>query len=192
MESEIVRQLDESARLHGEIKTLAPRIADAVGLCVEALHRGNKLIFFGNGGSAADAQHLACEIVVKYRFERPAMPAIALTTNTSILTAAANDLTFENVFSRQVEALANPGDVVFAISTSGRSPNVLEAARAARAAGCKVVVFTGARGRDLAEASDVGIEVPSTDAGRIQEAHITVGHVICDLIESALHGAGSA
>lgn len=192
MTEEILARLDASARIHEQIKELAPEIASAVEMCVEALSAGNKLIFFGNGGSAADAQHLACEFIVKYGFERPAMPAIALSTNTSVLTAAANDLGFEQVFSRQIDAVANAGDVVFAISTSGQSPNVLDAVDAARAKGCVIIGLTGARGRKLSYASDLAIEVPSDVAGRIQEAHITIGHVICDLVEAAIHGGSSA
>lgn len=181
-------QLVESATLHERIEELAPRVAEAAARCVDALRRGNKLIFFGNGGSAADAQHLACEMVVKYGFERPAIPALALTTNTSVLTAASNDLGFDRVFARQIEALAVEGDVVFAISTSGRSANVLLAAEAARERGCLVVAMTGARGDDLAGLSDLPIRVPHEEAARIQEAHITIGHIICDLVERSLYG----
>ncbi len=184
----IVALLEASAELHERIKELAPEIEDAASICAGALRTGHKVIFFGNGGSAADAQHLACEMVVKYGFERPSIPAIALATNTSILTASANDLGFESVFARQIEALANEGDVVFAISTSGSSPNVLEGARAARGKMCVTVALTGANGHELAEMCDHALIVPHGEAARIQEAHITIGHVICDLVEAELYG----
>ncbi len=184
----IRRQLEDSARLHERIKELEPAIKQAADACVSALRSGNKIIFFGNGGSASDAQHLACELVVKYGFERPAIPAIALNTNASVLTASANDLGFDTIFSRQIEALGAEGDVVFAISTSGRSPNVLEGAGAARKRGCFLVAMTGEGGTGLAARADLAIVVPHSEAARIQEAHITIGHVICDLVESALYG----
>ncbi|RJQ51971.1 MAG: SIS domain-containing protein [Actinobacteria bacterium] len=184
----VLAQLEESAVLHERLKDLAPQIVDVATLCVEALRGGKKLIFLGNGGSAADAQHLACEMVVKFAFERPALPAVALTANSSVLTAASNDLGFEQVFSRQIEALAVEGDVVFAISTSGTSPNVLAAARAARERGCRLVALTGERGEELAVHCDVAISVPHGRPARIQEAHITIGHVVCDLVEASLYG----
>ncbi len=181
-------RLADGARLHEQLAELAPLIARAAQMCVDAVRAGGKIVFFGNGGSASDAQHLACEMVVKYRFERPSIPAVALTADTSILTAASNDLGFEQVFVRQIQALARRGDVAVAISTSGASRNVLAAVEAARRIGCGVVVLTGEGGRGLADSADVGLVVPSRRTDLIQECHITLGHVICQLVESELYG----
>lgn len=188
----ILDRLADSSRLHEQLKELAPLVARAAEMCVQAVGDRGKIIFFGNGGSAADAQHLACEMVVKYAFERPAIPAVALTVNSSILTAAANDLGFDQIFARQIEAVSHPGDVAVAISTSGTSPNIVAGVDAARRGGCRVIVLTGERGRQLAGSADVGIVVPSASTDRIQEAHITIGHIICELVESALYGEESA
>ncbi|MBX7060679.1 MAG: D-sedoheptulose 7-phosphate isomerase [Pyrinomonadaceae bacterium] len=144
---------------------------------------GGKVLICGNGGSAADAQHIAAEFVGRYETERIALPAIALTTDTSALTALANDYNFERIFARQVEALGREGDCLIAISTSGNSPNVLAAVMAARSRGMKIVGFTGANGKRLAGLSDVAIMVPSERTARIQEGHITAGHIICELID---------
>ena len=144
---------------------------------------GGKVLICGNGGSAADAQHIAAEFVGRYDTERIALPAIALTTDTSALTALANDYDFERIFARQVEALGREGDCLIAISTSGNSPNVLVAVMAARSRGMKIVGFTGANGKRLAGLSDVAIMVPSERTARIQEGHITAGHIICELID---------
>lgn len=154
-----------------------------LGLCRDAIQAGNKLMFFGNGGSAADAQHFAAELVVRYRHDRRALPAIALTTDTSTLTAGANDLGYDRVFSRQVEALARPGDVVIGITTSGRSPNVLEAFKTAREMDVRTVAFTGADGGDLAGVVDEVLIVPSRVTARIQEMHLTFGHMLCGALE---------
>jgi D-sedoheptulose 7-phosphate isomerase len=153
---------------------------------VRALKRGGKILFFGNGGSAADAQHLAAELTGRYLAERRrALPALALTTDTSALTAIANDFGYARVFARQVEALARRGDVVVAISTSGKSPSVLEGIRAARAAGAGVLGLTGARGGALAAACDAAFIVPAEDSPTIQQAHIAIGHILCDCVERA-------
>ena len=153
-----------------------------------ALRGGGTLFFAGNGGSAADAQHLATEYVVRYQTTRPAMRAVALTTDTSLLTACANDLGFEEVFARQVEALARPGDLLSLHSTSGESPNVIRAAQAAKARGVPVVAFLGKGGGQLKELSDVVLIVPSDDTARIQELHLAVEHLICDIVEDRLRG----
>ena len=153
-----------------------------------ALRGGGTLFFAGNGGSAADAQHLATEYVVRYQTTRPAMRAIALTTDTSLLTACANDLGFDEVFSRQVEALAEPGDLLVLHSTSGESPNVIRAAQAAKARGVTVVAFLGKSGGQLKELADVALVIPSEDTARIQELHLAIEHVICDLVEDRLRG----
>ena len=153
-----------------------------------ALRGGGTLFFAGNGGSAADAQHLATEYVVRYQTTRPAMRAIALTTDTSLLTACANDLGFDEVFSRQVEALAEAGDLLVLHSTSGESPNVIRAAQAAKARGVTVVAFLGKSGGQLKALADVALVVPADDTARIQELHLAIEHVICDLVEDRLRG----
>lgn len=162
------------------------RLADA---CSRALEAGGKVLFFGNGGSAADAQHLAAELVVRYRTNGRALAAIALTTDTSILTACANDYSYDEIFSRQVEALARPGDVVLGISTSGNSPNVLKALEAARTIGAVPAGFTGRDGGRMVGLADPLIVVPSSVTARIQEMHILIGHTLCDVLERR-HRAG--
>jgi len=153
-----------------------------------ALRGGGTLFFAGNGGSAADAQHIATEYVVRYQTVRPAMRAVALTTDTSLLTACANDLGFDEVFARQVEALAEPGDLLVLHSTSGESPNVIRAAQAAKARGVSVVAFLGRGGGQLAGLADVALVIPADDTARIQELHLAIEHVICDLVEERLRG----
>jgi len=165
-----------------ECRDVLVAIADA---WVTALKAGKKIIFFGNGGSAADAQHLAAEIVVRYRINRRALPAIALTTDTSILTAHSNDYGFETVFERQVEALAQPGDVVVGISTSGTSKNVVAGLKAARDRGCVVVSFTAQNGADCAALAHHAYCVPSPITAYAQECHLMVGHVLCEFVEAA-------
>ena len=164
-------------------RELGGRFRAILGLCRDAVEAGNKLLFFGNGGSAADAQHFAAELVVRYRRDRRAIAAIALTTDTSTLTAGANDLGFDRVFSRQIEALGRPGDVAIGITTSGRSPNVLEALRTAREMDLKTVAFTGGDGGDLAGLVDELLIVPSRVTARIQEMHLTFGHMLCGALE---------
>jgi D-sedoheptulose 7-phosphate isomerase len=169
-------------------EALRTLLLDAVAMCVSALRGGNKLLFAGNGGSAADAQHWAGELVSRFYFDRPGLPAIALTTDTSILTAIGNDYGYERVFSRQVEALGASGDVLVAISTSGRSPNILAAIAAARAKGVKVIGFSGATGGDMRANCDLCFCVPCADTPRIQEGHEFIGHVLCALIEQEMFG----
>ncbi|KXK06937.1 MAG: phosphoheptose isomerase [Acidobacteria bacterium OLB17] len=152
-------------------------------LISETFASGGKVLICGNGGSAADAQHIAAEFVGRYETERIALPAIALTTDTSALTALANDYDFERIFARQVEALGRSGDCLIAISTSGNSPNVLAAVMTARSRGMKVIGFTGSKGKRLAGLSDIAIMVPSERTARIQEGHITAAHIICELID---------
>jgi len=181
---EIRRQLAESARLKQAFSdALVARIAEFAMRSAAAIRHGGKLVFFGNGGSAADAQHLAAELVVRLRTERPGLPALALTTNTSILTAAGNDYGFERIFSRQMESLVGPHDVVVALSTSGTSPNIVNAIETGRARGVFLVALTGETGGALAGRVDLLLDVPSCDPQRIQEAHITIGHIVCSLIE---------
>lgn len=165
---------------------LHARLREAVRLCVVALRGDGKLLFAGNGGSAADAQHWAGELVSRFYYDRPGLPAIALTTDSSILTAIGNDYGYERTFSRQVEALGRAGDVLVLISTSGNSPNVLRAAEAGRARGLRIIGFTGQGGGGLAAACDLCLQVPSTDTPRIQEGHEFLGHLLCALIEAEL------
>ena len=174
-----------AARVAAEQADAVAAIADRYE---EVLRSGGTLFFAGNGGSAADAQHLATEYVVRYQTNRPALRAVALTTDTSLLTACANDLGFEEVFARQVEALARPGDLLSLHSTSGESPNVIRAAQAAKARGVPVVAFLGKGGGQLKELSDVVFVVPSDDTARIQELHLAVEHLICDIVEDRLRG----
>jgi len=176
---------DLAARVAAE---KAGEIAALVDRYEVALRGGGTLFFAGNGGSAADAQHIATEYVVRYQTTRPALRAMALTTDTSLLTACANDLGFDEVFARQVEALAEPGDLLVLHSTSGESPNVIRAAQAAKARGVTVVAFLGKGGGQLAELADVALVIPADDTARIQELHLAIEHVICDLVEDRLRG----
>ncbi len=161
-------------------------INKCANLLTETLQSGRKVLICGNGGSAADAQHIAAELVGRYEAERRALPAIALTTDTSALTALANDYDFERIFSRQVDALAVEGDCLIAISTSGTSPNIIAAVMTARNRGCKIVGMTGSNGKKLAGLSDGCIVVPSDRTARIQEAHITIAHIWCEIIENSI------
>ena len=165
---------------------LALQIEQAVALCIDALRDGRKLLFCGNGGSAADAQHWAGELVSRFYYDRPGLAAIALTTDSSILTAIGNDYGYDYVFARQVEALGQAGDVLVAISTSGNSPNVLRAADVARARGMQVIAFTGRSGGKLLPMSDICFRMPSDETPRIQEGHEFVGHLLCALIEAGI------
>lgn len=157
-------------------------------VCRSALAAGNKILYCGNGGSAADSQHLAAELVGRFQKERRGLPGIALTTDTSILTAVGNDYGFDRVFSRQVEALATLGDVVVGLSTSGNSPNVVKALEAAKAIGAFAVGMTGRNGGKVAEASDICIKVPADVTARVQEGHSLIGHIVCQLIDKEVSG----
>ena len=182
---EIRRQLAESARIKQSFSgELIGRIAQFAEKSGAALRAGGKIVFFGNGGSAADAQHLAAELVVKLRTERPGLAALALTTNTSVLTAAGNDYGFDRIFARQIESLVAQQDVLVALSTSGTSPNILKGVEAGRQRGAFLVALTGESGGALAGKVDLLLNVPSADPQRIQEAHITIGHIACSLMES--------
>jgi len=169
---------------------LAP-LQQAIELIATALRDGHKLLLFGNGGSAADAQHLAAEFVNRFKIERVPLPAIALTTDTSALTSIANDYGYVQVFSKQVQALGQAGDVALAISTSGQAPNVLRAVAACRRIGVRTIALTGGSGGKLAGVADLVLRVAgSTETARIQETHILVGHVICELVDAQLFGNG--
>lgn len=166
---------------------LREQIVEAVGLCVQALREGRKILFAGNGGSAADAQHWAGELVSRFYYDRPGLSAIALTTDSSILTAIGNDYGYDYTFARQIEALGQAGDVFVAISTSGNSPNIIRAVESARARGVRVIGFTGRGGGKLAPLSDLCFRIPSDETPRIQEGHEFVGHLLCALIESEMY-----
>ena len=183
--------IKSSLREGAELRTVVARdcsaaIFEAAGLIIMCLRTGGKLLFFGNGGSAADAQHLAAEFIGRFVRERAGLPAIALTTDSSILTAVGNDYGFDQIFARQVQALGRPGDIAIAISTSGNSPNVIEAVKAARKGYLKTIGLSGKDGGLLAKEADLVITVASTTTARIQECHIAVGHLLCELTEEAL------
>ena len=161
-------------------------VANAAELMIDSIKSGGKVLVFGNGGSAADAQHIAAELVNKLTFDRPPIAAIALTTDTSILTSVGNDSTFDDLFARQVRALGRRGDVSLAISTSGNSPNVLRAVEASRELGIKTIALAGRDGGKLADAVDVALIVRADSTQRIQETHITIGHILCEIVETAL------
>ena len=191
IEELIKNRLQESAKVKQKILAnietvkIIAKIAEAI---VEAYRRGKKVILFGNGGSAGDAQHIAAEFVGKYYLERAPLPAIALTVNTSSLTAIGNDYSFAQVFAKQLEALGEAGDVAIGISTSGNSENVLEALRVAKTKGLITIGFTGEEGGKLKDVVDYCLHIPSNDTPRIQEGHITVGHIICEVVERELFG----
>jgi D-sedoheptulose 7-phosphate isomerase len=181
---EIRRQLEESARVKQSFSNeLIGRIAQFAEKSAAALRGGGKVVFFGNGGSAADALHLAAELIVRLRMERPGLAALALTTNPSVLTAAGNDYGFERIFSRQIESLVARQDILVTLTTSGNSPNVIRGVEAGRIRGAYLVAFTGETGGQLVSKVDLLLNVPSEDAQRIQECHITIGHIACGLIE---------
>lgn len=164
-------------------KALMPCVAQMASLCIEALRRGNKLLVCGNGGSAADAQHIAAELVGRFHNERRSLPAIALTTDSSIMTAVANDYSFGDVFARQVEGLGNQGDIFWGITTSGNSLNVLKAARTAKQNGLTVIASLGRSGGKLKELCEACVVIPSDSTARIQEMHILCAHSICQMID---------
>lgn len=183
--------LNESSEVKLMIKDeLTDQLLQSVDLLADCFKEGNKLLLCGNGGSAADCQHIATELMIRlsHHIQRPALPAIALTTDTSNLTAGGNDIGFENVFARNVEGLGNKGDVLLAISTSGNSTNVIKAVNTARSKSMKVIGFLGGTGGELKNIVDLPIIVPSSNVQRIQEGHITIAHIICELVEDKLYG----
>ncbi len=180
----LTRSLEEHlAALQAVLDSRLTEIVASGRVICEALRAGNKVLLCGNGGSAADAQHIAAELVGRYEQQRRAFPAISLTTDTSALTALSNDYGYEEVFTRQVQALAVAGDVLIAISTSGKSPNVIRAAEMARAIGCKIIALTGCSGEPLVSHCDLSVIIPSERTSRVQEAHITVGHLWCEMVD---------
>ena len=176
--------LAAAAKLHERMRSQVGPTLVAARALAEALGAGRKLLVFGNGGSAADAQHLSAELVGRFQKERAALPAIALTVDTSALTAIANDYSFKQVFVRQIEALGQPGDVAMGISTSGESPNVVAALKAARARGLKTIALTGRDGGAVGQAAEIHVNVPDQNTARVQELHRTLLHVICEVIEA--------
>jgi len=176
----------DTIALHQRVRDAESRpVLDAAAAIVEALKRGGKLLLFGNGGSAADAQHVAAELVGRFQHERAALAALALTTDTSVLTSIGNDYAYDRVFARQIEALARPGDVALGISTSGTSPNVVAALEAARALHLQTIALTGKDGGAIGRAAAIHVNVPSDVPARVQEVHRTLLHVICDIVERA-------
>jgi len=187
MVERIISAFKESAEVKlAFVELYKDQIYEVGSIMATALKEGNKILIFGNGGSAADAQHIAAEIVGRYKRERRGLPAIALTTDTSILTAVGNDYGFETVFERQVEALCTPGDVVVGITTSGNSENVIRGLRKAHDLGATTVALTGRNGGKVAQIAHYTFIVPSYDTPRIQECHITLGHVLCEIIDEML------
>lgn len=187
MENIILKRFKESS----EVKTLflkenLQKLLEVIRLISQAFEEGNKIFFFGNGGSAADAQHLACEFVNRFIMDRPPLPAIALTTDTSILTSVSNDAAFSEVFARQLRALGKEGDIAIGISTSGASSNVIKAFEVAKEMGMKTVALTGNEGGMLGRIVDFLLIVPSTSTPRIQETHILIGHILCEMVEHSL------
>ena len=188
-EDMVVKQIEESMRLKESLQAEAKTLVAIADELVQALRQGNKVLLFGNGGSAADAQHIACELSGRFSRDREPLPAIALTTNASSLTAIANDYGYEAVFARQLRGLVKKGDIVIGISTSGTSANVLLAIEEANRRGAVTVALTG-QGGTLKELAHYVLPVSSTSTPRIQEAHITIGHIICHLVEEELFGQG--
>jgi D-sedoheptulose 7-phosphate isomerase len=187
MRERIKEILLESIQVKEELlRSKIDQIKDIAQLLIECLKKEGKVILFGNGGSASDSQHIAAELVGRFKKDRPALPAIALTTNTSILTALANDYGFEIVFAKQIESIGQKNDVAIGISTSGKAKNVSAGIKQAKKMGIKTVALTGGDGGELAKLADVSLLVPSSVTARIQEAHITIGHIICELIEEAV------
>lgn len=182
----IEQELSGMAEAFRALAQQAETVSRVAELCAQALRAGHKVMFCGNGGSAADSQHLAAELVGRYKMERRALASLALTVDTSILTAIGNDYGYDDIFRRQVEGLGEAGDVLVGLSTSGNSRNVLKAFGQAKSMGIATVAFTGANGGAMAGAADVALPVPSTVTNHIQEMHITCGHLLCELVEKAL------
>lgn len=192
MRNYITTQIGETTAVMSAMlddESLLNRVEEAAQACIEAMRQGNKILLAGNGGSAADAQHIAGEFVSRFAFDRPGLPAIALTTDTSILTAIGNDYGYEKLFARQVQAHAQKGDVFIAYSTSGKSPNVIAALREAKQRELICIGMTGNRGGPMQELCDYYLNVPSADTPKIQEGHAVLGHILCGLVELALFKA---
>ena len=187
VKSQIQASIDVKATLLVK-DTLMQQVSELAEKCTAALRAGGKVIFCGNGGSFADAQHLSAEFTSRFLFDRPGLPSLALGTNSSAMTAIGNDYGYENVFAREIQAIATPADVLIAITTSGNSGNILKALEAAKEANVPAVVLTGA-GRGMLDAATETLNIPSTDTARIQECHILLGHIICGLVEESIFGS---
>jgi D-sedoheptulose 7-phosphate isomerase len=187
VKSQIQASIDVKATLLGK-DALMQQVFELAEKCTAALRAGGKVIFCGNGGSFADAQHLSAEFTSRFLFDRPGLPSLALGTNSSAMTAIGNDYGYENVFAREIQAIATPADVLIAITTSGNSGNILKALEAATKANIPSVVLTGA-GRGMLDAATETLNIPSTDTARIQECHILLGHIICGLVEESIFGS---
>lgn len=188
MKAYIETQFDELIRSAEAMKAQAAAVAQVAELCISALRTGGKIIFCGNGGSAAQSQHLAAELVGRYKLERPAMNSLSLTVDTSNLTAIGNDYGYDVIFSRQLEGVGRSGDVLIGLSTSGNSRNVVLAFEQAARMGIHTVALVGRKGGRMAEMADLAISAPADTSAHIQELHITIGHLICDLIEKSIYG----
>ena len=187
MEETILLRFKENSEVKARfLKESLPSLLEVITLVSKAFEAGNKVLFFGNGGSAADAQHLAAEFVNRFIMNRPPLPAIALTTDSSILTSVSNDLAFDEIFAQQIRALGKEGDVAVGISTSGNSPNVIKAIEVAKKIGIRTVALTGNDGGTLAKMADLSLVVPSNSTPRIQETHILIGHILCEMVEHQL------
>jgi len=194
MKEKITQDLKE----HGEVLDsllnngkMIEKIEEITKKIVDSYKKGGKLILFGNGGSASDAQHISAELVNKFKLDRPMLNAIALNVNTSIITAIANDISYDNIFSRQIEHLVDDKDVVIGLSTSGNSQNVINGLQAAKQKGALTIAFTGKNGGKVKDVVDVVMDVPSDSTQRIQEMHITIGHIVCEIVEHELFGKGN-
>jgi D-sedoheptulose 7-phosphate isomerase len=183
MKSIIKNHLNSHIQTVNLLHEMIDCISDSAQMCIECLKNGNKILIFGNGGSAADAQHIAAELVGRFKSDRIALPAIALTTDSSVLTSISNDFGYEFLFSRQVEALANEGDVVIGITTSGKSKNVIAALKKSSELNCQTIGLSGSKDSIMNEICDINLKAPSDDTPRIQEMHIIIGHIICHLID---------
>src|SRR3990167_1549721 len=193
MKNYIIKQIADSAATKQAIlenEPLLEMIVTVAQACVEVYRQGKKTMLAGNGGSAADAQHIAAELVGRYGFDRPSIPSLALTTDTSCLTAIGNDYGYEKIFSRQLEGMGQSGDIFIGISTSGNSKNIINAFISAKEKGITTVALVGRDGGEMAKMADIALVVPSDSTPRIQESHILIGHIICDIIEKEIFGDG--
>ncbi len=189
MKKEIESSLNESISIKAELlSNSVESVIQIANILIEAFKQGHSLYLMGNGGSAADAQHISGELVGRFKKNRKALPALAFTTDTSVLTAIANDFGYDQCFERQVDAFVKDGDVVIGLSTSGNSSSIINATLLAKKRGAKTIAFTGKGGGKLKDDVDVCLEIPSTDTARIQECHITIGHILCSIIEKGLFG----
>ena len=187
MENIILKRFKESSEVKTRfLRENLPKLLDVIKLVSHAFESGNKIFFFGNGGSAADAQHLAAEFVNRYVMDRPPLPAMALTTDTSILTSVSNDIAFDEIFAKQLRALGKEGDVAIGISTSGNSSNIIKAFEVAKEMGIKRIALSGNNGGAISKMADFSLVVPSTSTPRIQEVHILIGHILCEMVEHYL------